>query len=184
MYPEPATQNYQENMKKLPLIALLITFLFVFSFGQEQELDKHFKKVDVVKIDTNDTLKKVSERKPIKIGQFDLMLKYIEIRSKNFKSEVTTAKGREIAEPVKINTVQGTVMNAPDSYVAITIDENLEGLITTSEGMFFVERADKYDNKLSQDNFVIYKQGDKKGVSRPQTLSHWVGEFLPRFTFQ
>ncbi len=54
-------------------------------------------------------------------------------------------------------------MNTPGSYVGMTIDDNLEGLITTSEGMFFVERADKYDKKLSKDDFALYKQGDKKG---------------------
>ncbi len=50
-------------MKKLTFITFLIAFLSVFTFGQT--LDEHFKKVKVVKVNTKDVLKKVSERKDV-----------------------------------------------------------------------------------------------------------------------
>lgn len=149
-------------MKKLTFIILLIAFLSVFTFGQT--LEEHFKKVEVVKLDTKDILKKVSEGKPVKIGKFDLKLEYTEIRSKDFESKVTTANGTLITEPVEINTVKGTVSNETGSYVRMTIDDNLEGYINSSKEKFYVERADKYDKKQSTDSFVLYKHDDKKKI--------------------
>ncbi|MGI8754773.1 MAG: M12 family metallo-peptidase [Acidimicrobiales bacterium] len=132
----------------------------VITFGQD--LSEHFNKVDVVKINVKDALQKVSESKPVKIGKFELNLKYNDIRSKDFQSKVTTSEGTLLIEPVEIATVKGTVTNEPNSDVRMTIDDNLEGYINLAAEKFYVERADKYDKNFSKDSFVLYKHGDKK----------------------
>lgn len=147
-------------MKRLIFILLCISFVSVITLGQG--LSEHFKKVDVVKINVKDTLQQVSERKPVKIGKFELNLKYNDIRSKDFQSKVTTSEGTLLVEPVEIATVKGSVTNEPNSDVRMTIDDNLEGYINLAAEKFYIERADKYDKQLSKDSFVLYKQGDKK----------------------
>ncbi len=147
-------------MKKLTFVTLLMAFLSVFTFGQT--LEEHFKKVKVVKVDTKDVLKKVSERKDVKIGDFDLRLEPSDIRSANYRVEVSTSQGRVPGEMPVISTFKGTELSKTGSYVRLTINDTLEGYINKDGEMYFIESAKKYSKESAQDDFVIYTLKDKK----------------------
>jgi hypothetical protein len=144
-------------------------FLMSFSaFGQNdlnRDLDRTFKKYDLVKLDNEVLLEKANTRQNIKIQargrEFEFTLTPFDLRAEDYKAVATSASGDYEVERTGIVTYRGKLKNDPDSEVRFTITEDMmEGMIYADSEKIFIAEADRFSRSAQKNDAVVYTEGD------------------------
>jgi Metallo-peptidase family M12/FG-GAP-like repeat len=126
-----------------------------------EDLQKSFKSVELVRVNTENLHQKVSETGKVQIGEFNLSLTPRDLRARRYKAEETNEFGNKTLERDIVRTYKGKISGDETSEVRLTIDNNkVEGFIFSTAGKVFIESAKKHSKLASNSDFVIYKEGD------------------------
>lgn len=148
---------------------LFLVLLTVSSFGQDdqlkQDLQKSFKKFDLVRVNNQEAVRSVNSERSFKFAtsekNYDLVLEPKNLLSRRYRAENTGANGVEALPRPEVKTFRGKVENESGSHARFTISENLiEGYFVSSGEMFFVEPAKRYSKDADEAALVIYRKND------------------------
>lgn len=156
-------------MNKYILVAFSLFVMSISAFGQntlEKDLNKSFRRYDLVKLDNKAVLEKVESKQPIEIHaygrRFEFVLTPHDLRARNYKAiESTEAGDRELAR-AEVTTFKGKLNDDFGSEVRLTVTEgNLEGLIYTGDNKkFFIANAEKFSRRAEKSDAVVYAEND------------------------
>lgn len=156
---------------KKAFYSLFCTLFFsVLTFGQSgdlpNDLKRSFKEFDLIRLDNQTALRKVESRGllliPAAERNYELNLVPHDLRTTNYRAEVTTADGVRPLEKNSITTTfKGTVAGESDSQVRLTIDEDkIEGYFTAAGERFFIEPARNYSRFAGAKDLIVYQEKD------------------------
>ncbi len=155
-------------MNRFLAIAFFLSAVCASAFGQDalhEDLDKNFKKYEIIDLDGKVLLEKAQTAQLIEINayghQFQFVLNLNDIRSANYKASETGEAGERELERNAPTTYKGKLLDDPDSEVRFTISENqFEGLIYTGAGKFFIAPAARFSKFSPHNRAVIYAEND------------------------
>lgn len=158
----------------------------------EQDLDQHFIRHQIIKLDVTSAAAQVRATGRLSLGSsnlnFDLQLTPHDIRGSGYRAEVfgSDGVGHEM-ETGPIRTFKGTAYGFENGKklpqigaARFTLDENaIEGLIITPSEHYFVEPARKYSSQANAADYVIYKDSDV-AASSTGSCGMTIGEQVDR----
>ncbi len=145
-----------------------ITLFSAFAFAQnsdlQSDLNRSFKKVELVRINQN-ALRQAENSKTLSITtatkNFKLNLIPRDLRSPRYKAEETSANGLKTLEKSEVTTFKGKIAGEENSDVRISINgSKTEGYFAANGERFYIESARKYSEFADAEDFVVYKSGD------------------------
>jgi len=157
------------SLNKTIFIVFCCLFFSVLTFGQtgelQSDLNKSFKKFNLVRLNQQEILKKTESRQALTIPaaekNFELILTPRDIRARNYRAEDTSANGVRAMEKSPITTFKGKIVSEVDSEVRLTIEAGkIEGYFFSADDKFYIEPARKFSRKASTKDFVIYQEKD------------------------
>ncbi len=156
-------------------IRLVIVVFFVCvanSFGQNEllknDLDKSFKKFDVVRINTQQALTGLETGKMLKIRtaerEYELVLTPRDLRSPRYRAEDTGVNGDRRLSETEVSTFRGFIKDEADSKVRLNFDkEYVEGFFVAAGTRFYIESAKNYSANAERGDFIVYRAEDFLG---------------------
>ena len=157
-------------MNKFIFVICSLFVLGISVFGQdalEKDLNKSFKKYDLVKLDNRVMLEKVKTEQPIKVQaygyDFEFILTPNDLRAGNYRVvESNSSVEHELKKQAEITTYKGVLINDINSEVRFTITEgNIEGFIYTGDNKkFFVSQAGKFSSRALKNDAIVYGEDD------------------------
>lgn len=158
--------------KIAPITVLIIALFSTVAFAAGGGLSEHFKKFETVTASPADLFKQATARKIVTIGKYRLQLEPSNTRAANFRAEATGADGvsRSIKVDDTIRTFKGTVVGERGSYVRLSINDSIEGYITTRNGRIFIDSARKYSPGAAKNSLVLFQEGDRTQSARLQDV--------------
>lgn len=153
---------------KIVLCFALVCSLNIFAQNDalKTDLNKSFKKFDLVRINPNQALQRqIMGRQSLTIATaaqtFELNLIPNDLRSSRYRAEATTADGLRSIKKGEVTTYKGTVGDENDSVARLTIDdEKIEGFFDANGERYFIEPANRHSAFASKTEFVVFKKGD------------------------
>ena len=144
----------------------MLTGQLVQNQTRDQELSKHFRKYDLIRMDPATVAAQVrnSGRLLLKssVRDFDLSMTPHDMRSSDYSAQVIDAQG--VAHPLpktEVNTYKGQVKGLPDAQVRMSLTEKgLEGAIITREKRYFLQPARSISKEARTDDFILYDSAD------------------------
>jgi hypothetical protein len=139
------------------------------AFGQSdlnKDLNKTFKKYNLLRLDNRIALEKAKSEKSIEFQaydrHFDFVLTPNDLRTAGYKAVEATANGDRALGRGEITTYKGKLKDDFSSEVRFTITENsIEGFIYTGDNKkFFVTKAEKFSKHAKKTDVVVYSEGD------------------------
>ena len=130
-----------------------------------QDVDRVLRRYDMLELEPDAIVQQVRENGALSIptseGSFDLKLVLHDMRSPDYKAEVTLDGGevRSLGRPIS-RTYKG-IVKGRDAQARFTIDENVvQGLIITPAQRYYVEPANRFSRSAARKDFVVYKESD------------------------
>ena len=134
--------------------------------AQDPELNKHFRKYDVVKVDRDAVERQVKNRGRLMLstshGDFDLQFSPIDLRSADYEAREIDANGVAHKLPkTPANTYKATVKGDTRAQARVALGEHgLEGAIITGDKRYFIEPSRSLSKTAQADEFVFYSSED------------------------
>ena len=131
-----------------------------------EELSKHFRKYDLIKMDPSAVAAQVRRNGRVVIKSslrdFDLQMSPHDMRSPDYSAQVIDSKG--VAHPLpklEVTTYKGYVKGLADAQARMSLTERgIEGAILTKQGRYFLQPAQTISKSASADEFVLYDSAD------------------------
>jgi Metallo-peptidase family M12/Reprolysin family propeptide/FG-GAP repeat len=155
--------------KSFLFVILLISALFFNASAQtdalRSDLEISFKKVNVVRLDTNDALRQTGASQTLSIPTsnkiFELALTPNDLRSARYAAMDTDSTGIHSLEKQPISLFKGQVFGETNSQVRLMIDgANVEGYFTSDGKRYFVEPASRYSKLAKNGETIVYLAED------------------------
>jgi hypothetical protein len=158
-------------------IKALITGLFgllivSIGFGQNDrlkvDLNKSFKKFDVVHLNTQQALTDFESGKTLKLRtseqEFELILEPRDMRPLRFRAEDTGVNGVRQLPRDTVSTFRGYIKDVDNSKVRLNLSgEMIEGYFVSDATRFYIESARHYSALAKPTDFIIYRAEDYLG---------------------
>jgi len=133
---------------------------------RDEELSKHFRKYDLIRMDPQAVAAQVRNKGRLllksSMRDFDMDMTPHDLRSPDYSAQVIDANG--VAHPLpkpEVNTFKGFVKGSPDAYVRMSLTEKgIEGAIITREKRYFIQPARSISKESRADDFVLYDSAD------------------------
>ena len=158
------------SLNKVVFSCIYTLILSVLAFGQSDlvrtELNKSFKKFNIVRFNDNGELRRAEAGQSINIPttdkNFRLNLTPRDLRTAAFRAEATNRMGNYPLERDAVTTYKGTIAGENGSKVRLTIDgSKIEGYFMTATGRrFFIEPATNYSKAANAGDSVIFEKSD------------------------
>ena len=155
---------------KVVSICIYTLILSVLAFGQSDavrtDLNKSFKKFNVVRFNDNGELRRAEAGQSISVPtadkNYELNLTPHDLRTAAFRAEETNQIGSFPLERSAATTYKGTIAGENGSKVRLTIDgSKIEGYFMTATGRrFFVEPATNYSRAANARDSVVFETTD------------------------
>lgn len=134
----------------------------------KNDLDRSFKKFDLVRINTQQAISDFQSNRVLKLNtsekSFELILQPNDLRSKRFRAEDTILGRLRQIPRAKSTTYKGFIRGEANSKVRLSLDkENIEGYLISEGTRFFIESAKNYSKNAKQTDFIIYRTQDYLG---------------------
>ncbi|HET6855111.1 MAG TPA: M12 family metallo-peptidase [Pyrinomonadaceae bacterium] len=133
---------------------------------RDEELSRHFRKYDLIRMDPARVAEQVRNRGRLLLKSssrdFDLQLTPYDMRSADYTAQVIDADGvRHKLPKTEVNTYKGEVKGSPDAQARISLtDRGVEGAIITKQGRYFLQPARSLSRQARTDEFVLYDGSD------------------------
>lgn len=160
------------QMIKIVTTGLLGLFIASIGFGQndllENDLNKSFKKFDVVRLNTQQALTDFKSDKTLKLQTservFELILEPRDLRPGRFRAEDTGVNGVRRLGRDEVSTYRGYIKDEADSKVRLNFNrEKIEGFLVSAGTRFYIESAKHYSTSAKKTDFIIYRAEDYLG---------------------
>ena len=158
------------SLNKVVFSCIYTLILSVLAFGQSDlvrtELNKSFKKFNIVRFNDNGELRRAEAGQSINIPttdkNFRLNLTPRDLRTAAFRAEATNRMGNYPLERDAVTTYKGTIAGENGSKVRLTIDgSKIEGYFMTATGRrFFIEPATNYSKAANAGDSVVFEKSD------------------------
>ena len=169
--------NPNKKMLKInaQFIKLVITVIVIFSinvFGQSDQLhndlNKSFKKFDLVRINTQQALADYKSNKTLKLQMsqknIELTLQPNDLRPRRYRTESTGINGKKQLERSVVSTFKGYLKGESNSYLRINLNkDNIEGYFVSEGERYYIEAAKSYSSSAKSEDFIIYSSDDYLG---------------------
>ena len=182
---------------KMKLFLFLSTLLFSLSLpvsAQDdlltRDLEKTFKRYELLRLSTDSLQQTVSSGEKIKISAygraFEFDLELHDLRAPNYRAVETNTNGSYEMPRGDIKTYRGKLTGDPNSQVRFTIDSQIfEGLIYTDNIKYFVTRARQFSKHARADDVVVYSDSDiSDSIDLTEDISGRVEDQLQLFLQQ
>lgn len=131
----------------------------------EQNLDGLLQAYEVQKIDGQEWLKRIRERRPITLGlqgwEVEMDLQLNNLRSNNAWLVTIEDDGSATPYVAPPSTYRGRVRDFPDSEIRLVITDSLiSGTIRLVDDVYFLEPAAKFHGDMGTDMVVVYRDVD------------------------
>ena len=157
-------------LDKIVLSCIYTLILSVTAFAQinnvQNDLNKSFKKFNLVRFNENGGLRNVEAGQSIVIPttdkNFELNLTPHDLRTAAFRAEETNQTGSFPLERSAVTTYKGKIAGENSSKVRLTIDgSKIEGYFMTATGRrFFIEPATNYSKAANAEDSVVFETTD------------------------
>ena len=158
-------------MKKIIFIICGLFFVNSIAFGQnslEKDLNKSFKKYDLIKLDQKTVLEKIRAKQSIEVQAYGRYFAFTltpnDLRAKNYRAvERRDNVEKDLARQTEVTTYKGVLNDRADSAVRFTVGGGggkLEGFIYSGGEKFFVAQAKDFSATAQKDDVVVYAEGD------------------------
>jgi hypothetical protein len=158
------------SFNKIVSICIYTLTLTVLAFGQgeniQNDLNKSFKKFNIVRFNDNGELRRAESRQSIIVPtadkNFELNLTPRDLRTAAFRAEETNQMGSFPLERSAVTTYKGEIAGESGSKVRLTIqDSKIEGYFMTATGRrFFIEPATNYSKAANAGDSVVFEKTD------------------------
>jgi hypothetical protein len=132
----------------------------------DEELSRHFRKYDLIRMDPARVVEQVRNRGRLLLKSsardFDLQLTPHDMLSADYRAEVVDAAGvrHQLPRP-EVNTFSGEVKGLPGAQARISLTERgVEGAIISKQGRYFFQPARSISKQARTDEFVLYDSAD------------------------
>ena len=132
-----------------------------------QEIEKVLKRHESFDLDAPEAARQVRADGRLSLTtrdrQFDLELKPNDLRAQNYRAEevVDGGKVRYVNMNAPIRTFRGTVRGLAGAEARFTVDdEKIEGVIITSDELYYVEPLRNYTGSAAKTAYELYKGSD------------------------
>jgi hypothetical protein len=174
----------------LSALAALAIFVSPSSSGQgrarvRQDVSRSLGSYDELTLEPSAVLKQVRQTGRLTLstarGTFELELEPSDVRADNYRAVAVDDNGvvRDLGR-TPLRTYKGTVRGQKGAQARFSIDEQkIEGIIITSDELYFIEPEKNYSAEAGDKDFVFYPQSSVKQESFGEcgtTLAHRVGE--------
>src|SRR5687768_5659791 len=129
---------------------------------QDPELNRHFHKYDIIKIDPNAAAREVKNRGKLRLktshGDFDLEFKPHDLRAPDYYAQAIGGDGiaRKL-EKAPVNTFTASVKGNARAQARMSVGEDgMEGAIITGTEKYFIQPARSLSKSARSDEFVFY----------------------------
>lgn len=131
----------------------------------QSDLQKSFRKFDLVRIDSGDALRSNGEQKTLRLHadgkSYELVVTPNDLRSRRYRAEDSNGFGMTTLPAVPVTTYKGTISGEPSSKVRLTIDGvRVEGFFDNAGRRLFIEPATKYSPYAQTGDVVVYRAED------------------------
>ncbi len=160
----------------------LVIGQLVQSQTPDQELSKHFRRYDLIRMDPGSVAAQIRNKGRLRLKSsardFDLELTPHDMRSADYSAQVIDAQGVAHRLPkTAVNTFSGRVKGLPDAQVRMSLTANgIEGAIISKEKRYFIQPARSLSKDARTDDFLFYEAEDltKEAASCGVTLAEEV----------
>src|SRR5215212_8554072 len=178
-FPSPGSRSSAAPAKAQEPI---VTGQLVQGQTRDEELSRHFRKYDLIRMDPARVAAQVRNKGKLLIKSsardFDLQLTPHDMRSADYIAQVIDADGvRHQLPKTEVNTYKGEVKGSPDAQARISLTERgVEGAIITRQGRFFLQPARSISKQAREDDFILYENNDltEEGATCGVTLAEEV----------
>ncbi|HKY45811.1 MAG TPA: M12 family metallo-peptidase, partial [Pyrinomonadaceae bacterium] len=131
-----------------------------------EELSKHFRKYDLIKMDPAAAAAQVRRNGRLvlksSVRDFDLQVAPHDMRSPDYSAQVIDSRG--VAHPLpklEVTTYKGNVKGLAGAQARMSLTERgIEGAILTKQGRYFLQPAQVLSKSAGTDEFVLYESAD------------------------
>jgi hypothetical protein len=144
-------------MNRIIVLLFSLILFFLPAFGQDlnTDLNRKFKKYNLVQLDSAAILKKVDKSETALIGEFQA---YLETNGL-FSNRLIASEGAATVKPVK-----GKLKGFSDSDVRLTIGDKIKGYIFNGQQRYYIEPAVKYSSHARPNDYIVYLASDVIGL--------------------
>ncbi len=152
-------------------IAVLVLFVsssFSQDNGLNNDLNRSFKKFDLVHINTQQALSDSRSSKMLELQtkskKYELVLQHNDMRPARYRAEDTGLNGVSKLQRNEIATFKGFIKGEAESSLRINFDsEKVEGYFVSEGQKYFIESAKSYSSNAMAEDFIIYRSEDYLG---------------------
>ncbi|HKG80039.1 MAG TPA: M12 family metallo-peptidase, partial [Pyrinomonadaceae bacterium] len=162
-FPSPGSRSSAAPAKAQDPI---VTGQLVQGQTRDEELSRHFRKYDLIRMDPARVAAQVRSKGKLLIKSsardFDLQLTPHDMRSADYTAQVIDADGvRHQLPKSEVNTYKGEVKDSPRAQARISLTERgVEGAIITKQGRYFFQPARSLSKQAREDDFILYESAD------------------------
>jgi hypothetical protein len=134
--------------------------------ARDEELSKHFRKYDLIRMDRASAAEQVRKRGRLLLKSserdFDLQLTPHDMRSADYSAQVIDSAGvrHQLPKP-EVNTFVGEVKGLPDAQVRLSLTpKGMEGAIIGKERRYFFQPARPLSKQAGEDDLIFYESSD------------------------
>jgi hypothetical protein len=144
----------------------VVTAELVQTQTRDEELSKHFRKYDLVRMDPARAAVQIRNKGRLllksSVRDFDLQLTPHDMRSVDYTAQVIDAAGARHSLPkTEVTTYQSEVKGLPGAQARISLTEGrIEGAIITKQGRYFFQPARTISKQAREDDFILYEGSD------------------------
>jgi Metallo-peptidase family M12/Calx-beta domain/Reprolysin family propeptide/Bacterial pre-peptidase C-terminal domain len=144
----------------------VVTGELVQSQPRDEELSKHLRKYDLIRMDPARVAAQVRNKGRLllksSVRDFDLQLTPHDMRSSDYTAQVIDSAGvRHQLPKTEVNTYKGEVKGLPGAQARFSLTERgTEGAIITKQGRYFLQPARSISKQARTDEFVLYDSAD------------------------
>ena len=131
-----------------------------------EELSKHFRKYDLIRMDPAAVAAQVRNKGRLLLKSsardFDVQMTPHDMRSADYSAQVIDSQGVAHALPkTEVNTFEGQVKGLLDAQVRMSLTERgLEGAIIAKDRRYFLQPARSISKDARADDFILYDSSD------------------------